>query len=195
MAAQGGRADDEQLPRCRWRAQRPLIPPVIRASSRRVQRSAAEAEIGWVVDLVTAIRSVRAEMNIPPATLMPLVLVGASDGDPEPGAALERRRSGGMARLSGISFATAAAGRRGATVGARRGRSAAAQGRDRLRAERARLEKEIAKADADIKRVDAKLGNAEFMAQRAGRDRRRGARKARGSRGSAAQRSSRRWSG
>ena len=28
----------------------------------------AEAEIGWVVDLVTAIRSVRAEMNIPPAT-------------------------------------------------------------------------------------------------------------------------------
>ncbi len=29
---------------------------------------AAEAEIGWVVDLVTAIRSVRAEMNIPPAT-------------------------------------------------------------------------------------------------------------------------------
>ena len=28
---------------------------------------AAEAEIGWVVDLVTAIRSVRVEMNIPPA--------------------------------------------------------------------------------------------------------------------------------
>ncbi len=38
----------------------------------------AEAEIGWVVDLITAIRSLRAEMNIPPATLMPLVLVGVS---------------------------------------------------------------------------------------------------------------------
>ncbi len=38
----------------------------------------AEAEIGWVVDLITAIRSLRAEMNIPPATLMPLVLSGAS---------------------------------------------------------------------------------------------------------------------
>ncbi len=38
---------------------------------------AAEAEIGWVVDLVTAIRSVRAEMNIVPAT--PLLLVGATD--------------------------------------------------------------------------------------------------------------------
>src|SRR5208282_3331688 len=32
---------------------------------------AAEAEIGWVIDLITAIRSVRAEMNIAPATLLP----------------------------------------------------------------------------------------------------------------------------
>jgi valyl-tRNA synthetase len=39
---------------------------------------AAESEIGWVVDLVTAIRSVRAEMNIPPARLTPLVLAGTS---------------------------------------------------------------------------------------------------------------------
>src|SRR5712675_1319675 len=37
--------------------------------------AAAEAEIGWVVDLVTAIRSVRAEMNITPATLMPLIMI------------------------------------------------------------------------------------------------------------------------
>ena len=36
----------------------------------------AEAEIGWVIDLVTAIRSVRAEMNITAA--IPLVLAGAS---------------------------------------------------------------------------------------------------------------------
>src|SRR4029079_6586575 len=39
---------------------------------------AAEAEIGWVVDVVTAIRSIRAEMNIPAATLTPAVLAGAS---------------------------------------------------------------------------------------------------------------------
>src|SRR6202011_3876532 len=36
---------------------------------------AAEAEIGWVVDLVSAIRSLRAEMNI--AAEIPIVLVGA----------------------------------------------------------------------------------------------------------------------
>ena len=38
----------------------------------------AEAEIGWLIDLVTAIRSVRVEMNIPPATPIPVVLAGAS---------------------------------------------------------------------------------------------------------------------
>src|SRR5665647_876906 len=36
----------------------------------------AEAEIGWVIDLVTAIRSLRAEMNLTAA--VPLVLAGAS---------------------------------------------------------------------------------------------------------------------
>ena len=57
-----------------------------------------------MVDLVTAIRSVRAEMNIPPATLTPLVLAGASA---ETKARAQRwsdvvKR---MARLADISFA------------------------------------------------------------------------------------------
>src|SRR5207302_7909822 len=38
----------------------------------------AEAEIGWVVDLVTAIRSLRAEMNITAGIQMPVLLVGPS---------------------------------------------------------------------------------------------------------------------
>ncbi len=90
----------------------------------------AEAEIGWVVDLVTAIRSVRAEMNIPPATLTPLVLSGASaetkERAPRWNDVIKR-----MARLSDISFADRGAGGRGATAGPRRGCCPAAQGRDR----------------------------------------------------------------
>jgi valyl-tRNA synthetase len=38
----------------------------------------AEAEIGWLVDLVTEIRSIRAEMNVPPGARIPLTLSGAS---------------------------------------------------------------------------------------------------------------------
>jgi valyl-tRNA synthetase len=124
---------------------------------------AAEAEIGWVVDLVTAIRSVRAEMNIPPATLTPLVLAGASaetKGRAQRWNDVVKR----MARLADISFAASAP--EGAVQLLVRGEVAALplKGLIDFSAERARLDKELAKAEADIKRVDAKLANEKFVA-------------------------------
>jgi valyl-tRNA synthetase len=124
---------------------------------------AAEAEIGWVVDLVTAVRSVRAEMNITPATLTPLLLVAASAETKE----RARRWSDvvkRMARLSEISFADAAPD--GAVQLLVRGEVAALplKGVIDLGAEKTRLDKELTKAEADIKRVDAKLGNEKFVA-------------------------------
>ena len=123
----------------------------------------AEAEIGWVIDLVTAIRSVRAEMNIPPATLTPLVLAGAS---PETKGRAQRWNDvvKRMARLADISFAASAP--EGAVQLLVRGEVAALplKGVIDFSAERARLDKELAKAEADIKRVDAKLANEKFVA-------------------------------
>jgi valyl-tRNA synthetase len=124
---------------------------------------AAEAEIGWVVDLVAAIRSVRAEMNIAPATLTALVLSGASaetkERAPRWSDVIKR-----MARLSDISFADAAP--EGSVQLLVRGEVASRplKGVIDLSAERARLDKELAKAEADIKRVDAKLANEKFVA-------------------------------
>jgi valyl-tRNA synthetase len=125
---------------------------------------AAEAEIGWVIDLVTAIRSVRAEMNIPPATLTPLVLAGASaetKGRAQRWNDVVKR----MARLADISFAASAP--EGAVQLLVRGEVAALplKGVIDFSAERARLDKELTKAEADIKRVDAKLANEKFVAQ------------------------------
>jgi valyl-tRNA synthetase len=125
---------------------------------------AAEAEIGWLVDLVTAVRSVRSEMNIPPATLIPLVLAGASaDNKARAGRWTDVIKR--LARISEISFADAAPG--GSVQLLVRGEVAAIplKGVIDLAAEKARLDKELAKADGDIKRVDAKLGNADFMAR------------------------------
>jgi valyl-tRNA synthetase len=124
---------------------------------------AAEAEIGWVVDLVTAIRSVRAEMNIPPATLTPLVLAGASaetKGRAQRWNDVVKR----MARLADISIADRAP--EGAVQLLVRGEVAALplKGLIDFSAERARLDKELARAEADIKRVDAKLANEKFVA-------------------------------
>ena len=140
------------------------IPPVLlTADAADFSDPAAEAEIGWVVDLVTAIRSVRAEMNIPPATLTPLVLAGASA---ETRAAAQRWNDvvKRMARLADISFADRAP--EGAVQLLVRGEVAALplKGVIDFSAEKARLDKELAKAEADIKRVDAKLGNEKFVA-------------------------------
>jgi len=122
----------------------------------------AEAEIGWVVDLVTAIRSVRAEMNITIA--IPLVLVTAS-------AATQARASRWaemmrrLARLSDIAFAARAP--QGAVQLIVRGEVAALPlaGVIDFAAEKARLEKEMARVKSDIARIDAKLANADFVAR------------------------------
>ena len=124
----------------------------------------AELEIGWVIDLVAAIRSVRSEMSVPPATQLPLVLAGVSSET--------RARAGRwtefvqrLARVADISFADTAP--QGAVQLVVRGEIAALplKGVIDLAAESARLAKEMAKCDADIARVDAKLGNPNFVAR------------------------------
>ncbi|HTP92316.1 MAG TPA: valine--tRNA ligase, partial [Xanthobacteraceae bacterium] len=124
----------------------------------------AEEEIGWVVDLITAIRSVRAEMNIPAGTKLPLVLV-----NPSPEASINARYWSEfiqrLARIEDISFHDAAP--QGAVQLVVRGEVAALplKGVIDLAAERARLAKEMAKCDADIARVDQKLGNPNFVSR------------------------------
>jgi valyl-tRNA synthetase len=124
----------------------------------------AEAEIGWVIDLVTAIRSVRVEMGIAQGIEFPLLLIGAT--------AATQKRAGRwedvirrLARLSGIS--TAVSVPPGAVQLIVRGEVAALplKGVIDFAAEKARLEKELARVDADMARIDAKLGNADFVAR------------------------------
>jgi valyl-tRNA synthetase len=123
----------------------------------------AEADIGWVIDLVTAIRSVRAEMNIAPATEIPLVLAGSPATQARAGRWGEFVRR--LARLSEISFAEHAPP--GAVQLIVRGEVAALplKGVIDFSAEKARLEKEMARVKSDIARIDAKLANADFVAR------------------------------
>jgi valyl-tRNA synthetase len=145
----------------------PMLPPVLiafdAAHAADFTDDAAEAEIGWVVDLVTAIRSVRAEMEIKPATLTPLVLVGAAAETKERAQRWNEmiRR---MARVADISFADNSPD--GAVQLLVRGEVASLplKGVIDFAAEKARLDKELAKAEADIKRVDTKLSNEKFLA-------------------------------
>jgi valyl-tRNA synthetase len=102
-------------------------------------------------------------MNIAPATLFPLILVGASK-ELQARAARWSDVIKRMARVAEISFDAAAP--QGSLQLLVRGEVAAIplKGVIDLGAEKVRLEKELAKADADIARVDAKLGNEKFVA-------------------------------
>ena len=125
---------------------------------------AAEAEIGWVIDLVTAIRSVRAEMNIAAATEIPLVLTGvapATQVRAERWAEMIRR----LAKLSNIFFSASAPP--GAVQLIVRGEVAALPltGVIDFAAEKVRLQKDLARVNSDIARIDAKLTNADFVSR------------------------------
>lgn len=125
---------------------------------------AAEAEIGFVVDLISDIRSVRSEVNVPAGTQAPLVLVNASATTR---AAIESWRPmiERLARVSEIAFETAAPAQSAQIIV--RGEVAALPlaGIIDLDVERGRLTKELAKLDQDIAAVERKLGNPDFMAR------------------------------
>jgi valyl-tRNA synthetase len=125
----------------------------------------ARAELDWVVSLVTEVRAVRAEMNVPPSVQVPILLAGAS-GETLARAARWREIVGRMARAPGID-ALAGDAPRGvaqAVVGEATVMLPLADVID-LSAERARLAKERDKALAEAKKVAAKLGNADFVAR------------------------------
>ncbi|WP_341990144.1 valine--tRNA ligase [Azorhizobium sp. AG788] len=124
----------------------------------------AEAEVGWVLDLVTEIRSVRAEMNVPAAAQVPLVLVGVSAETSARATAWEDaiRR---LARLSDLGFAADVPAESVQMV--IRGEVAALPlaGVVDLKGELERLRKEVAKLDQEVGRIDGKLGNESFVAR------------------------------
>ena len=126
----------------------------------------AEAEIGWLVDLVTEIRGLRGEMNVPPSAKPPLTFVSP---DGPTGARIARHRDLilTLGRVSDI--ATADATPEGAVTFVSSGATAALSlaGIIDLAAEKTRLEKEIAAFDSDICHVNKKLGNPNFVARAA----------------------------
>jgi valyl-tRNA synthetase len=127
--------------------------------------AAAAAEMQWIIRLISEIRGIRAEMNVPPGAKLSLHF---RDAQPEARARLTRHRDlierigrlgsitpmgtdlpKGAAQfvLDGVSFALPL----GEVID--------------LDKERNRLASEIKTADQEIARIDGKLGNANFVAR------------------------------
>jgi valyl-tRNA synthetase len=128
------------------------------------ENPAAEAEIGFIVELISEIRSVRAEMNIPAAAQIPLVLVNA------PPEAKSRAQNWDetikrLARLSEITFAPEAPEKSVQMIVRKTLAALPLQGIVDLEAEKSRLGKEIAKLTGEAGKIEAKLNNADFIAR------------------------------
>jgi valyl-tRNA synthetase len=124
----------------------------------------AADEINWLVEAISEVRSVRAEMGIAPATLVPFVLVGA---DPRVAGWLATH-SGAiqrLARVSDVSTAAAAPPQSAQIVTARGTIALPLAGVVDLAAERARLAREAEKLSGEIERIDRKLENPNFVAR------------------------------
>jgi len=130
-----------------------------------ISDDAATAEVEWFKAVLSGIRRIRAEMNISPGKVIPLLL---ADGD-----ATDRARAAKFAAqiaflarveaplwiVSGADEVAAAA----AVVGSLRVMIPLA-GLIDVDAEKARLAKEIARIAGEIKKCEGKLGNANFVA-------------------------------
>jgi valyl-tRNA synthetase len=125
---------------------------------------AADAEIDLIIEAISEGRSVRAELNVPPAARPPLLVVEASAAQRK---VLEAAAPliGQLLRVAEIRFVDAAP--EGAIPYVVDGATLAlpVAGFIDLAAERARLTKEVAGHGSEIDKIAKKLGNPDFVAR------------------------------
>ncbi|MER2604735.1 MAG: valine--tRNA ligase [Siculibacillus sp.] len=126
--------------------------------------NAAADEIDWLVGLITEIRSVRSEMNVPAAAQIPLVLVGAGETT-RARAATHEAAILRLARISQIGFSDVAPPASAQIVIGETTACLPLEGVIDVGAERTRLSKEVAKLEGEIGRIDKMFSNPQFMAK------------------------------
>ncbi len=124
----------------------------------------ADAQMDWLVKAIEAVRSVRAEMNVPPGAKIPLLVVEADETAKARlagGDALLRR----LARIASIDAAAEAP--KGAVTLALEGATLCLPLADviDIAAEKARLEKALGKVQKEIGGLEKKLANENFLAK------------------------------
>ncbi len=140
----------------------PLIRSVWPAFGDSVVDADAARQMDWVVRLISGVRSVRAEMNVPPAAQIPMVIAGLG----EQGKAWLQTHEALILRLARL---------RDIRVGGDIPKGAVQLVQDEatvalpiaevidIGQEKQRLQKEIAKTEGEIKKLQKKLSNEQFL--------------------------------
>jgi len=131
--------------------------------TRGLEIAQADAEIGWLIKLISEVRSVRSEMNVPAAAKVPLIIAGAADTT-RARVAVHADTIKRLARLDSLDFGRPQAGAvqivlEEATL------ALPLAGVIDIGAESQRLKREIDKVGSEIKQLDAKLANEKFVSR------------------------------
>jgi valyl-tRNA synthetase len=124
----------------------------------------AAAEMNWVIRLISEIRAVRSEMNVPPGARIPLLVQGAG---PRTKMRLDTHRDiiRTLARLATIEHTTAIPKGCAQTVIDEATLVLPLADVIDIAQERERLKREIAKLAGEIEKIERKLSNAQFTAK------------------------------
>ncbi|MET4807290.1 valine--tRNA ligase [Limibacillus sp. MBR-115] len=125
----------------------------------------AEAEIDWLIKLITEVRGTRNQMNVPAAAQVPLLIKGASD--------ITRARLtanealiGRLARVSKLTHSETSAGEGDVQMVVGEATFVMPLGDViDLAAERARLQRDLSKLEGEISKIEKKLANEQFIAK------------------------------
>ncbi|WP_240007325.1 valine--tRNA ligase [Pseudaquidulcibacter saccharophilus] len=123
-----------------------------------------EKEIAWVIDLISGIRSLRAETNINAGTKITAILVGGTQDSVN----LLEKYQDVIDRLARLEYSTSANETPKGSVTFVHNEAVVAlplAGVLDVEAEKVRLSKEVARCIAEIKKIEGKLGNENFVAR------------------------------
>ena len=129
-----------------------------------LEDAAADAELAWLVDVISNVRSVRAEMNVPAGAKLQMVVTGAGEQTLSrlvAGTSLISR----LARLDEISPQNEVPGESAQFVVGDATFALPLAGVIDIAVEKARLEKEVTKLDGEVAQIDKKLGNEQFVSK------------------------------
>src|SRR5262245_6223235 len=123
-----------------------------------------DAEMSWVIDFISQVRSVRSEMNIPAGTKIDCAIVGANRESRRRAATWEQEIMR-LARLKAINFEDKVPASSAQMVLGEATLALPLEGVIDFAAERTRLGKELEKVEKDIAVIEARLGNQGFVAK------------------------------
>jgi valyl-tRNA synthetase len=128
-----------------------------------LENAQADAEIGWLIKLISEVRSVRAEMNVPAGAKVPLLIAGAGE-ETEARVARHGETIKRLARLDTLCFGKPPQG----AVQIVLDEAVLAlplAGIIDIDAESKRLKREMDKVGSELKQLNAKLANEKFVSR------------------------------